>query len=188
MTELLSSQHDVHAVVRSLDKNTSVLARAFQTFSVGDIKVDTDWTATLAGLDCVVHCAARAHVMNETKTDAIVAHRAVNVAGPCQLAEQAAKMDVRRLVYLNSINVNGEQTACGDNFSFLKLIYQKSLLHFKMAGRKGSKCSIRKNRLGGGNYTPSYNLWGRCKRKLLIHASLAKSQGVDSSGRKPKST
>ena len=114
MTELCSCQHDVHAVVRSLDKNTSVLARAIQTFPVGDIKVDTDWTATLTRVDCVVHCAARAHVMNETETDALAAYRAVNVAGTRQLAEKAAKMGVRRLVYLSSIKVNFEQTASTD--------------------------------------------------------------------------
>ena len=95
------------------------MTRAIQPFSVGDIKVGTDWTATLARVDFVVHCAARAQVISETKTDAIVAYRTVNVTGPCQLAEQAANMDVRRLICLSSIRMNGEQTACGDSFSFL---------------------------------------------------------------------
>ena len=116
-TGLLLHQHDVHAVLRSLDKTAPVLAQATQTFSIGDINVDTDWTNTLSGVHCVVHCAARAHVMRETETDVLAAYRAVNVAGTRQLAEQAAKMGVRRLVYLSSIKVNGEQTVAGDCFT-----------------------------------------------------------------------
>ena len=61
----------------------------------------------------MVHCAARARVINETETDALAAYRAVNVAGTRQLAEQAAKIGVRRLVYLSSIKVNLEQTVSG---------------------------------------------------------------------------
>ena len=117
ITELLSRQYDVHAVVRSLDKNAPVLARAIQTFSVGDIGPDTDWRDALTEVDCIVHCAARAHAMNET--DALEAYRAVNVDGTRRLAEQAAGMGVRRLVYLSSIKVNGEQTVPGDRFSTL---------------------------------------------------------------------
>lgn len=117
ITELLSCQHDVHAVVRSLEKHAHPFTRAIQTFSAGDITVDTDWTDILTRVNCVVHCAARAHVMNETETDALAAYRAVNVAATRQLAEQAAKMGVQRLVYLSSIKVNGEQTVSGDCFT-----------------------------------------------------------------------
>ena len=117
ITGLLSCQHDVHAVVRSLEKHAPPFTRAIQTFSAGDITVDTDWTDILTRVNCVVHCAARAHVMNETETDALAAYRAVNVAATRQLAEQAAKMGVQRLVYLSSIKVNGEQTVSGDCFT-----------------------------------------------------------------------
>jgi len=116
MAKLLSCQHDVHAVFRSLDKNAPVLARAAQTFSVGDILLGANWDSALAGVDCVVHCAARAHVMNEIETDALAAYRGINVTGTRQLAEQAAKMGLRRLVYLSSIKVDVEQTVSADCF------------------------------------------------------------------------
>ena len=92
ITELLSRQHDVHAVVRSLDKSSHVSAKAIQTFPVGEIGPDTDWRDALTEVDCIVHCAARAHAMNET--DALEAYRAVNVDGTRRLAEQAAGMGV----------------------------------------------------------------------------------------------
>ena len=117
ITELLLGQHDVRAVVRSLDKKVPALDRVSQTFCVGDILFDTDWTDTLDQVNCVVHCAARVHVMNEIEADALAAYRAVNVAGTRQLAEQAAKIGVRRLVYLSSIKVNGEQTVSGNCFT-----------------------------------------------------------------------
>lgn len=110
-TALLSSQHNVHAVVRSPDKNASGLAQGIQTLSVGDIIADTNWMSALAGVDCVVHCAARTHIFNETETDSLAAYRAVNVEGTLQLAEQAAKMGARRLIYLSSIKVDFDQTA-----------------------------------------------------------------------------
>lgn len=125
IARLLSYQHDVHAVFRSMDKNAPILAQAIQTFSVGHIKVDTDWTDALTGVNCVVHCAARAHIMNETETDALAAYRAVNVAGTRRLAEQAAKTGVHRLVYLSSIKVNGEQTFSGDCFTCLDKPFAK---------------------------------------------------------------
>ena len=51
-------------------------------------------------VDCVIHCAARAHVMHETEADALAAYRSVNVDGSRRLAEQVAAVGVRRLVYL----------------------------------------------------------------------------------------
>lgn len=79
--------------------------------SVGDLDAGTDWRDTLAGVDAVVHCAARVHVMRETATDPLAAFRSANVAGTEQLARQAAAAGVKRLVFISSIKVNGEETA-----------------------------------------------------------------------------
>ena len=62
-------------------------------------------------MECVIHCAARAYVMNEIESDGLAAYHSVNVVGTKRLAEQAAALDVRRLVYLSSVKVNGESTA-----------------------------------------------------------------------------
>lgn len=85
---------------------------------VGDIGAATDWSAILPGVDCMIHCAARVHVMQEVASDALAAYRAVNVAGTRRLAEQSAAMGVRRLVFLSSVKVNGEQTSPGQPFHF----------------------------------------------------------------------
>ena len=78
---------------------------------VGGIGPDTDWAAALAGTEVVVHLAARVHVMREAAADPLAAFRTVNLFGTENLARQAARAGVRRLVYLSSIKVNGESTA-----------------------------------------------------------------------------
>lgn len=78
---------------------------------VGDIGADTDWSSALAGVDAVVHLAARVHVMRETATEPLAAFREVNVAGTEGLARAAAVHGVKRFVYVSSIKVNGEATS-----------------------------------------------------------------------------
>ena len=77
---------------------------------VPDLGPDTDWGDALQDIDCVVHLAARVHVMHETEPDPAAAFDKVNVAGSQNLARQAAKAGVRRLVFLSTVKVNGEMT------------------------------------------------------------------------------
>ena len=77
---------------------------------IGDIGPDTDWRAALHSADCVVHLAARTHVLDDRSSDPYAAYRHINVLGTKTLAEQAAAAGVRRLIFLSSIKVNGEAT------------------------------------------------------------------------------
>lgn len=71
---------------------------------------DTDWQSALAGVQVVIHAAARAHVMREAAVDPLAEFREVNVEGTLNLARQAAAAGVRRFVFISSIGVNGGQT------------------------------------------------------------------------------
>lgn len=88
-------------------------AEADAVRAVGDIGADTDWARALEGVEVVVHCAARAHVMREKAVDPMRLYRSVNVEGTRRLAEQAARHGVRRLVYLSSVKAAGERSAPG---------------------------------------------------------------------------
>ena len=57
---------------------------------VGDIGSNTNWAAALAGVDVIVHTAARVHVRDEQVDDALGRYREVNVEGTLNLARQAA--------------------------------------------------------------------------------------------------
>jgi len=105
---LASQGMDVIGIVRRLPEHP---LPGMQYSIVDDLSATTDWRGALAGIEGIVHCAARVHVMRETATDPLATFRAANVAGSAQLARQAAAAGVKRLVFVSSIKVNGEATA-----------------------------------------------------------------------------
>lgn len=78
---------------------------------------DGGWAAALAGVEVMVHAAARVHVMRESAADPLSEFRRVNVDGTVRLAREAAAAGVRRLVFVSSIKVNGESTSPGRPFT-----------------------------------------------------------------------
>lgn len=76
----------------------------------GELSATYDWTAALANVTAVVHCAARVHVLRESAVNPLAEFRAVNVVGTMNFARQAAKAGVRRFVFISSIGVNGGET------------------------------------------------------------------------------
>lgn len=83
---------------------------------VGEIAADTDWDWAMAGVDTVVHCAARVHQINDSSADPLAAFRRSNVDGTLALGRAAARQGVRRFVFVSSIKVNGERTLPGVPF------------------------------------------------------------------------
>ncbi|WP_151716478.1 NAD-dependent epimerase/dehydratase family protein [Acinetobacter sp. TUM15071] len=98
------------------NKDYSVIAhtRTPQVFSQSNIQnINFDLNQNLEELDLervqvVIHCAGRAHVMNETAASPLDAYRQINVEGTLNLAKKAVQSGVRRFIYLSSIKVNGE--------------------------------------------------------------------------------
>ena len=83
----------------------------------GELSPTTDWSPHLQGVDVVIHCAARVHVMHETTAHPLALFRLVNVAATVQLAEQAAQAGVKQFIYLSSVKVNGDGTQLGHPYS-----------------------------------------------------------------------
>jgi nucleoside-diphosphate-sugar epimerase len=86
---------------------------------IGAIDGETNWADALADVDVVIHLAARVHVMCENATDPLAEFLKVNLHGTSNLARQAASSGVKRLVYVSSIKVNGEQTSTTQSFTEL---------------------------------------------------------------------
>lgn len=76
----------------------------------GDLSELPDLTAALKGLDAIVHCAARAHVLGDEGPDPLPAYMAINCDAVLALARQAAAAGVGRFIFISSIGVNGNQT------------------------------------------------------------------------------
>ena len=110
------------ALCRSLAAEGRVVRRALRRRSggphsasfpgivtVGDIGPETEWSVALEGVHVVIHLAARVHVMDDSSEDPLGAYRHVNVAGTENLARQAAACGVRRLVFISTVKVHGEE-------------------------------------------------------------------------------
>lgn len=82
-----------------------------------EIDGGTDWRDALQGASVVIHLAARVHVTHESAADPLAEFRKVNVEGAEHLARSAAVAGVKRLVYVSSIKVNGEETIGGQRYS-----------------------------------------------------------------------
>ena len=105
--KMASNGWQVWGTVRSA-KQVASLPLGVQAVQIELIAADTDWSDAFAGVDAVVHLAARVHVMNDTVSDPLSAFRQINVAGTERLARMAATNGVKRFVYISSIKVNGE--------------------------------------------------------------------------------
>ena len=79
-----------------------------ETIQVTDINESTDWQEALAGMDTVIHLAARVHVMGHQAAESLETFRKVNLLGTERLARMAAKAGVRRFIFISSVKVNGE--------------------------------------------------------------------------------
>jgi nucleoside-diphosphate-sugar epimerase len=62
----------------------------------------------LAGVDVVVHAAARVHLREHPTAQSLDEYRRVNVDGTIRLAESSLRAGVKQFIYLSSVKVNGE--------------------------------------------------------------------------------
>ena len=76
----------------------------------------TDYSNLLDNTHCIIHCAARVHIMKDESTNVLEDYREVNTAGTLNLARQAAVAGVQRFIFISSIKVNGESTNIGESF------------------------------------------------------------------------
>jgi len=73
--------------------------------------------ALVEGVDTIIHCAARVHVMDDTAEDPLAEFRKVNVDLTLDLARSALAAGARRFIFISSVKVNGESTVPGGAFT-----------------------------------------------------------------------
>ena len=104
---LVEQGYTVVGTVRHLPNN---ITKGVDYQNVAGLGEDTNWTKVLAGVEVVVHCAARVHITQDTENDPLEIFRTVNVKGTIRLAEQAFDAGLKRFVFISSLKVNGEYT------------------------------------------------------------------------------
>lgn len=80
---------------------------------VGDLGTGPLDAKALAGVEAVVHLAARTHVLDETAADPLEAYRRINVDGTQALLDAAVAAGVGRFVFVSSIKAVAERSEAG---------------------------------------------------------------------------
>jgi nucleoside-diphosphate-sugar epimerase len=111
----LKKKYLIHLTTRT---NQEELFEGGKAFNIGEIDSSTNWNDALDGVDCIVHCAARAHTTEKKQTDLLNAYRRINVDGTRNLAKQAVAIGIKRFIFLSSIKVNGEETIATKSFKY----------------------------------------------------------------------
>ena len=109
VVELLQQDFSVSIAVRS--KSTTIFPDEIKQFVVGDFTNNADFSLALEGADCVLHLAGKAHVIDKSKMLVLDEFRKINTELTLNLAKQAVEFGVKRLVFLSSIGVNGNQNS-----------------------------------------------------------------------------
>lgn len=107
---LLEAGHAVRGAVRSPESACS-LGTDVDPVVIGELGPETVWVQALAGIDTIIHLAARVHIMDDPAADPLTAFRKVNTEGTERLAREAVEAGVKRLVFVSSIKVNGEESS-----------------------------------------------------------------------------
>lgn len=103
---LLAAGHAVTGLVRragQLESGVSEWIDPSDDFA----GLDAAWPAAMR-VDCVVHLAARVHVMRDEAADPDAAFRETNVDGALRVAQVARRHDVPRFVFVSSVKALAE--------------------------------------------------------------------------------
>jgi len=106
VAELIQQGFNISISVR---QKTSLFPDKVKQFVVGGFGSNSDFSTSLVGIDCVIHLAGKAHVIDKAKAPALDEFREINTELALNLAKQAVTAGVGRFIYLSSIGVNGSQ-------------------------------------------------------------------------------
>lgn len=107
---LLKEKANITAAVLP-DENTNHLPPEVVRIVVEPLSGTSDYSSVMQHIDCVIHLAARVHIMKETATEPLQEFRKVNLHGTLRLAQHAAEAGVKRFVFMSTIGVNGNITS-----------------------------------------------------------------------------
>lgn len=103
------------AMVEALQRHGHHIIKAVRNqkngcIAVGDIGINTDWQRALKGCDTVIHLAAHVPQINNHSGNQLREFVQVNTEGTIRLAYQARDEGVKRLVFVSTAKVNGEES------------------------------------------------------------------------------
>ena len=108
LVEKLAKTNDVIALVR----NTLDTKKHIDNLQVlvSDLDNSASYESSIKGVDVVVHCAARVHIMDDLSSDTEELYHKANVRNTDELLSACIQNGVKRFIFLSTIKVNGEET------------------------------------------------------------------------------
>ncbi|WP_417508918.1 UDP-glucose 4-epimerase family protein [Methylophaga sp.] len=113
LSELKLNNHTCIAAVRNYSPH---LPKDIKQVVTGGLSPDQNWLTALAGIDVVIHLAARVHVMDDNAIEPMRLYKHTNADSTLNLAQQAADAGVKRFIFLSTIKVNGEYSLADSPF------------------------------------------------------------------------
>ncbi len=104
---LLEKNFKIRRIQRKNDENC---------FVIKNINENTDWAEALKDVEVIIHCAAKVHIFNSSK-ETINSIYSFNVNTTKELAKQAAKLGVKKFIFISTAKVFGEKTDFDKKFS-----------------------------------------------------------------------
>ena len=102
VAELLQKNFNISIAVR---QKNSLFPNEVKQFVVGDFERNPDFSASLVEIDCVIHLAGKAHVIDKNKASVLDEFRLINTDFTLRLARQAATAGVNRFIFLMEIKI-----------------------------------------------------------------------------------
>ena len=102
-------------------------------FTLDALNYDQNSLNLLSGIDCLIHCAGISGIENNKFIDKKKYFEKINVDFTFDLANAAAKLGVKRFIFISSAKVNGEKTDINKPFKITdkaapQTLYSKSKL------------------------------------------------------------
>jgi UDP-glucose 4-epimerase len=148
MFNLIKLGYSVKGTVRNIEKISNIKLDSF--FFKCDIDKKTDWSKILTNIDCIIHCAGQNSDISLLKKINLKNYYKINVEGAKNLAYQAARAGVKRIIFISSVKVFGEnsktlldhksETLCTDSYGISKLEAEQEL--FKISNKTGLEVTI----------------------------------------------
>ena len=96
--------------VTSLVRDKSASNPSKKTILMNNFHSKAEWKEVLIGIDVVIHLIARTHNLSEKNIDTYDLYHHTNVGITETLCDAILDSDVKKLVFMSSIKVNGEST------------------------------------------------------------------------------
>ena len=85
-------------------------------FLIKNLESNNDWKSILSGVDVVIHCASKVHSFQNSK-EANNNYESINVCATERIAKEAAKLNIKKLIFLSTVKVYGEKTLPNQPFN-----------------------------------------------------------------------